>query len=274
MSDYLDQKADQWEPYATVGVPIVLASQVPAATIDGYQAGRSWYKVFKGNPSSVGGAVRNTVESALDIMPLAAIKGVSKQLTSFFLPKPLRSSNYHFQPKRNMLKKATISIQTIPNSIDIITNNNLRNKILHRKKGGEIYQIDNNMPQITQRYISLLNQGIPSQVAFDTAHLSLIEDGRKNKFYSFGKRATNLQDWTKNATNSLTTGRYKNLLDTTNFDQFKKGLKLKNYNIRPAFYNIEMNRGRSKNKQIINQWNQQNDISPVAGVFTINKNLV
>ena len=60
-------------------------------------------------------------------------------------------------------------------------------------------------PQILQRYVSLINQGIPPQAAFDTAHLSLIEDGRKNKFYSFGKRATNLEDWAKNVKDSLTT---------------------------------------------------------------------
>ena len=58
-----------------------------------------------------------------------------------------------------------------------------------RQIGGNLYKIDTTMPQITQRYIALLNKGIPAQAAFDTAHLSLIEDGRHNKFYSFGKRA-------------------------------------------------------------------------------------
>ena len=90
-----------------------------------------------------------------------------------------------------------------------------------RQIGGNLYKIDNTMPQITQRYVALLNKGIPAQVAFDTAHLSLIEDGRPNKFYSFGKRATNLQDWTKNATDSLTIGRYNNLQNIQNFNQFK-----------------------------------------------------
>ena len=80
-----------------------------------------------------------------------------------------------------------------------------------RQIGGNLYSIDNTMPQITQRYVALLNKGIPAQAAFDIAHLSLIEDGRPNKFYSFGKRATNLQDWTKNASDSLTVGRYTSL---------------------------------------------------------------
>lgn len=122
-------------------------------------------------------------------------------------------------------------------------------------------------PQILQRYVSLINQGIPPQAAFDTAHLSLIEDGRKNKFYSFGKRATNLEDWAKNAKDSLTTGRYKNLFNVKDFNQFKQGLRQKNYNTRPAFYNVEIGRGRDKNKQIINQWNKENNISPVAGIY-------
>ena len=45
-----------------------------------------------------------------------------------------------------------------------------------RQIGGNLYKIDNTMPQITQRYVALLNKGIPAQAAFDTAHLSLIED--------------------------------------------------------------------------------------------------
>ena len=105
-------------------------------------------------------------------------------------------------------------------------------------------------PQILQRYVSLINQGIPPQAAFDTAHLSLIED-----------------DWAKNAKDSLTTGRYKNLFNVKDFNQFKQGLRQKNYNTRPAFYNVEIGRGRDKNKQIINQWNKENNISPVAGVY-------
>ena len=51
-----------------------------------------------------------------------------------------------------------------------------------RQIGGNLYKIDTTMPQITQRYIALLNKGIPAQAAFDTAHLSLIEDGRPINF--------------------------------------------------------------------------------------------
>ena len=140
----------------------------------------------------------------------------------------------------------------------------------HHKDGGLLMQ---NGGQILPRYISLVNAGISPQVAFDTSNLSLVEDNRKNKYYSFGKRATNLQDWTKNAVDSLTIGRYQNLNNTTNFQQFKQGLKQKHYNSRPAFYNIEMNRGRDKNKKIVNQYNQTHGLPLVAGLYSINGNL-
>lgn len=147
------------------------------------------------------------------------------------------------------------------------------NTIKKHQQGGP-FQINNTQPQVLQRYISLVNQGIPQQVAFDTSHLSIVEDGRPGKYYSFGRRATNLDGWTKNATDSLTNGRYKNLQNVQNFGQFKQGLKQKNYNNRPAFYNVEMNRGRDKNKQIINQWNKTNGLPLIAGLYNQNINQV
>lgn len=140
----------------------------------------------------------------------------------------------------------------------------------HHKDGGLLMQ---NGGQILPRYTSLLSAGINPQVAFDTSNLSLVEDSRKNKYYSFGKRATNLQDWTKNAVDSLTVGRYQNLNDATNFQQFKQGLKQKHYNNRPAFYNVEMNRGRDKNKKIVNQYNQIHGLPLISGLYRINGNL-
>lgn len=136
-----------------------------------------------------------------------------------------------------------------------------------KQNGRNTYTIDNAMPQITQRYVSLLNQGIPAQSAFDTAHLSLVEDGRPGKYYSFGKRASTLDGWTKNATDSLTIGRYNNLQNAQNFNQFKQDLRKKNYNSRPAFYNIEINRGRNKDKQIVNKWNQEHGLGLVAQLY-------
>ena len=145
------------------------------------------------------------------------------------------------------------------------------NTIKKHQQGGP-FQINNSQPQVLQRYISLVNQGIPQQAAFDTSHLSMIEDSRPGKYYSFGKRASNLGGWTKNATDSLTNGRYKNLQNVQNFGQFKQGLKQKNYNNRPAFYNTEINRGRDKNKQIINQWNKTNGLPLIAGLYNQNIN--
>lgn len=147
------------------------------------------------------------------------------------------------------------------------------NTIKKHQQGGP-FQINNSQPQVLQRYISLVNQGIPQQAAFDTSHLSMIEDGRPGKYYSFGRRASNLGGWTKNATDSLTNGRYKNLQNVQNFGQFKQGLKQKNYNTRPAFYNTEMNRGRNRDKQIINQWNKQQGLNPIAQIYNQNINQV
>ena len=147
------------------------------------------------------------------------------------------------------------------------------NTIKKHQQGGP-FQVSNSQPQVLQRYISLVNQGIPQQAAFDTSHLSMIEDSRPGKYYSFGKRASNLGGWTKNATDSLTNGRYKNLQNVQNFGQFKQGLKQKNYNTRPAFYNVEMNRGRNRDKQIINQWNKQQGLNPIAQIYNQNINQV
>lgn len=147
------------------------------------------------------------------------------------------------------------------------------NTIKKHQQGGP-FQISNSQPQVLQRYISLVNQGIPQQAAFDTSHLSMIEDSRPGKYYSFGRRASNLGGWTKNATDSLTNGRYKNLQNVQNFGQFKQELKQKNYNTRPAFYNIEMNRGRNRDKQIINQWNKQQGLNPIAQIYNQNINQV
>lgn len=147
------------------------------------------------------------------------------------------------------------------------------NTIKKHQQGGP-FQINNSQPQVLQRYISLVNQGIPQQAAFDTSHLSMIEDGRPGKYYSFGRRASNLGGWTKNATDSLTNGRYRNLQNVQNFGQFKQGLKQKNYNTRPAFYNVEMNRGRNRDKQIINQWNKQQGLNPIAQIYNQNINQV
>lgn len=151
------------------------------------------------------------------------------------------------------------------------TNNLKKNHPLTYQQGGN-FQINNSQPQVLQRYISLVNQGIPQQAAFDTSHLSMIED-LENIIHSEEELLTQV-DGLKNATDSLTNGRYKNLQNVQNFGQFKQGLKQKNYNTRPAFYNIEMNRGRNRDKQIINQWNKQQGLNPIAQIYNQNINQV
>lgn len=129
-----------------------------------------------------------------------------------------------------------------------------------KQKGGELYQITPDMPEVTKRYITLINKGIPAQAAFDTAHLSIIENGKPGKYYSFGKYANTLDQWGKNASDSLTVGRYNNLLNVKNHQEFKTGLRNKKYNPRDAFYNIEIGRGRETDKKRVNKWNKENNL--------------
>ena len=95
--DYLDQKADEWEPYAAgvslggvalgaglgatvVGAPfaapVTVISQVPSLAIDGYQAARNWYK------GNVGSALWNTLETALDVVGAKIVKDGANLLST------------------------------------------------------------------------------------------------------------------------------------------------------------------------------------------------
>lgn len=95
--DYLDQKADEWEPYAAgvslggaalgaglgatvVGAPfaapVAIVSQVPSLAIDGYQAARDWYK------GNTGSALWNTLETALDVAGAKIVKGGADLLST------------------------------------------------------------------------------------------------------------------------------------------------------------------------------------------------
>ena len=138
------------------------------------------------------------------------------------------------------------------------------------KNGGILQKLQNggyvsnsSQPQVLQRYIGLLNNGIKPQAAFDTSHLSIIEDNRPGKYYSFGKRANTLNGWIKNATNSLTIGRYSNLRNVQNLQQFKQGLRNRKYNSHSQFYQ-KMDQGRNRDKQIINNWNRQNGVPLIS----------
>lgn len=109
--DYLDQKADEWEPYAAgvslggaalgaglgttvigapLAAPVAIVSQVPSLAIDGYQAARDWYK------GNVGSALWNTLETALDVAGAKILtKGanlLSTAKTAKVAPKTFRSA--------------------------------------------------------------------------------------------------------------------------------------------------------------------------------------
>ena len=117
----LDRQVDKWEPTAaaislgslglgagisttTVGAPIggIIAGvgQLPSLVIDGYQAGRGWYKTFKESPSNFGNAVWNTLETGADILGAKRNTAIANDVTK-------------------LSPKIQLPIQIIPNIIDI-----------------------------------------------------------------------------------------------------------------------------------------------------------
>mgnify|MGYP003391918519 CR=1 FL=1 len=60
---------------------------MPSLVIDGYQAGRGWYKTFKESPSNFGNAVWNTLETGADILGAKFAAALAKGGSNF-----LRSS--------------------------------------------------------------------------------------------------------------------------------------------------------------------------------------
>ena len=100
----LDRQVDKWEPTAAaislgslglgagisttaVGAPIggIIAGvgQLPSLVIDGYQAGRGWYKTFKESPSNFGNAVWNTLETVADILGAKFASALTKGGSNF-----------------------------------------------------------------------------------------------------------------------------------------------------------------------------------------------
>lgn len=122
----LDRQADRWEPTAAaislgnlglgagisttaVGAPIggIIAGvgQLPSLVIDGYQAGRGWYKTFKDSPSNFGSAVWNTLETGADIL---GAKGGS----NFLRPSIHKPGYYpkHHSPRVNTMRKKQVNV--------------------------------------------------------------------------------------------------------------------------------------------------------------------
>ena len=124
----LDRQADKWEPTAAaislgslgigagisttaVGAPIggIIAGvgQLPSLVIDGYQAGRGWYKTFKESPSNFGSAVWNTLETSADIFGVKFASALAKGGSNFFRPRVYKPREYfkHRSPRVRAMEK-------------------------------------------------------------------------------------------------------------------------------------------------------------------------
>lgn len=124
----LDYQADKWEPTAAaislgslgigagisttaIGAPIggIIAGvgQLPSLVIDGYQAGRGWYKTFKESPSNFRSAVWNTLETGADILGAKFATALTKGGSNFLRPRIYKPGEYfkHHSPRVRAMEK-------------------------------------------------------------------------------------------------------------------------------------------------------------------------
>lgn len=124
----LDRQADKWEPTAAaislgslglgagisttaVGAPIggIISGvgQLPSLVIDGYQAGRGWYKTFKESPSNFGNAVWNTLETGSGIFGAKFASALTKGGSKFLRSSVHKPDYYpkHYSPRVNAMLK-------------------------------------------------------------------------------------------------------------------------------------------------------------------------
>ena len=129
----LDRQADKWEPTAAaislgslglgagisttaIGAPIggIIAGigQLPSLVIDGYQAGRGWYKTFKESPSNFRNAVWNTLETGADILGAKFASALAKGGSNFLRPIVHKPNYYpkHHSPRVNAMRKRQIDV--------------------------------------------------------------------------------------------------------------------------------------------------------------------
>lgn len=129
----LDRQADKWEPTAAaislgslglgagisttaVGAPIggIIAGvgQLPSLVIDGYQAGRGWYKTFKESPSNFGNAVWNTLETGADILGDKFATALTKGGSNFLSSSVYKPGYYpkHHSPRVNAMRKRQVDV--------------------------------------------------------------------------------------------------------------------------------------------------------------------
>ena len=129
----LDRQADKWEPTAAaislgslglgtgisttaVGAPIggIIAGvgQLPSLVIDGYQAGRGWYKTFKESPSNFGNAVWNTLEAGAGILGAKFASALAKGGSNFLRSNVYKPGCYpkHHSPRVNVMRKRQVDV--------------------------------------------------------------------------------------------------------------------------------------------------------------------
>lgn len=112
----------------------------------------------------------------------------------------------------------------------------------------------------------LISKGISPQVAFDTTWQANKEVPKG--YYSFGKKKPDLNSWIEAASDSLTTGAYKQARNAQNFDQYRQATF--KYNKNPGYTSwLKANRQDAVN--FINRYRQQNGITgkPIAQLIPV-----
>lgn len=97
---------------APIGGIIAGIGQLPSLVIDGYQAGRGWYKTFKESPSNFGSAVWNTLETGADILGDKFATALTKGGSKLLRPSVHKLDYYpkHRSPRVNAMRKRQVDV--------------------------------------------------------------------------------------------------------------------------------------------------------------------
>lgn len=113
-----------------------------------------------------------------------------------------------------------------------------------------------NTNKIFHMYTSLLNKGMPAQIAFDLTRQAYTET--PNNLYAFGKKySTDYNAW---ADHMMKTATKRNLLNVRNYQDFK--VRNRSFNTNPRYWD-NLYRGREADKAIFNKFNKQNGIDQI-----------
>lgn len=140
------------------------------------------------------------------------------------------------------------------------------------QQGGQLSyfkQYGINQDKLIDMFNALREKGLPNQVAFETTWQSIKE--KPDAYYSFGRKAQNLQDWANKANYSLTKGIYKAAKDSINFNDFRN--KTFQYNKQPT-YTKWLKTGRDSGKQFINKYIKDNDLGQPITLIPNSNNLI